>query len=122
MNRIIKFGLAVVIVSLIANMLFRGGADKDADIPALVKNGALLIDTRTAGEFTGGHIEGAINIPYDIIGNVISNYEADKSRPIVVYCHSGARSASAKKQLQHAGYTYVVNGGGLHHMVRALGQ
>ena len=122
MNKIIKFGLAVVIVSILANMLLRGGADKDADIPALVKNGALVIDTRSAGEYAGGHIEGAVNIPYDIIGNVIERYETDKSRSIVVYCHSGARSASAKKQLQHAGYTHVVNGGGLHHMQRALGQ
>ena len=122
MNNIIKFGLAVVIVSILANMLFRGGADKDIDIPTLVKNGALVIDTRTAGEYAGGHIEGAINIPYEIIGNVIEKYESDTSRPIVVYCQSGGRSAAAKKQLQHAGYTHVVNGGGLQHMQRALGQ
>jgi phage shock protein E len=122
LNKVIKFGLAVIIMSILANMLFRGGADKDADIPALVKNGALVIDTRSAGEFAGGHIEGAINIPYDIIGNVIEKYEADKSRSIVVYCHSGGRSAFAKKQLEHAGYTNVVNGGGVHHMQRALGQ
>ena len=109
-------------MSIIGNMLFRGGADKGIDIPALIKNGALVIDTRTPGEFAGGHIEGAVNMPYDIIGNVIEKYEADKSRPIIAYCHSGARSASAKNSLMHAGYTNVVNGGGLHHMQRALEQ
>ena len=108
-------------MSILGNMLLRGGADKDVDIPALVRNGALVIDTRTAGEFAGGHIEGAVNIPYDIIGNVIEKYETDKSRSIIVYCHSGARSASAKNALMQAGYTNVVNGGGAHHMRRALG-
>ena len=103
-------------MSILANLLFRGGADKDIDIPALIKNGALVIDTRTAAEFAGGHIEGAIHIPYDIIENVIEKYETDTSKPIIVYCHSGMRSAAAKQTLEHVGYTNVVNGGGLHHM------
>ena len=107
-------------MSILANLLFRGGADKDIDIPALIKNDVLVIDTRTAGEFAGGHIEGAINIPYDIIGNVIEKFETDPSKAIIVYCHSGARSAAAKKYLEHAGYTNVVNGGSLHHMQQVL--
>ena len=107
-------------MSILANLLLRGGADKKVDIPALIKNGALVIDTRTAGEFSGGHIEGAIHIPYDIIGNVIEKYEPDQSRTIIVYCQSGMRSAAAKQTLENTGYTNVVNGGGLHHMQQAL--
>ena len=109
-------------MSILGNLLFRGGADKNIDLAALVKNGALVIDTRTAQEFAGGHIDGAINIPYDVIGNVIGKHEQNKSRAIIVYCHSGMRSAAAEKTLVHAGYTNVVNGGGLHHMQHALGQ
>lgn len=109
-------------MSFLGNLLFRGGAHKDLDLPALIRNGALVIDTRTAGEFAGGHIEGAINIPYDMIGNVIEKHEPEKSTTIIVYCHSGARSAAARKSLETAGYTHVINGGGLHHMQRALGQ
>jgi phage shock protein E len=109
-------------MSILTNLLLRGGADKDVDLPALIKNGALVIDTRTASEFSGGHIEGAIHIPYDIIGNVIEKYETDKSRSIIVYCQSGMRSSAAKQALEHAGYTHVVNGGGLHHVQRARGQ
>lgn len=107
-------------MSLLGNLLFRGGADKDVDIPVLIKNGALIIDTRSASEFAGGHIEGAINLPYDTISNVIEKHETDRSRSIIVYCHSGARSGIAKKQLEQAGYNSVVNGGSLHHMQRAL--
>ena len=107
-------------MSIIGNMFLRGGADKNIDIPALIQNGALVIDTRTAGEFSGGHIEGAIHIPYDVIGNVIEKYETDHSRSIIVYCQSGMRSSAAKQTLLHAGYTNVVNGGGLHHMQQSL--
>jgi len=109
-------------MSFLGNLLFRGGADKGIDLPLLIRSGALVIDTRTAGEFSGGHIDGAINIPYDVIGNVIGKYETDKSKPIIVYCHSGARSAAARKALVHAGYTNVVNGGSLHHVQHALAQ
>ncbi|MBN2162679.1 MAG: rhodanese-like domain-containing protein [Pontiellaceae bacterium] len=107
-------------MSLLGNLLFRGGADKGTDIPALIKDGALVIDTRTAGEYAGGHIEGAVNIPYDIIRNVICKHAKDKSKSIIVYCQSGSRSGMAKRALEQAGYTNVVNGGGLHHMQHAL--
>jgi len=109
-----------VTMSILGNLILRGGADKGLDLAALVKDGALVIDTRTPAEFAGGHIEGALNIPYDTIAAAIGNYEQNKARSIIVYCHSGARSAAAKKALEHAGYTHVVNGGGLHHMKHAL--
>lgn len=109
-------------MGLLGNLLLRGGADKGADIAERIGQGALVVDTRTAGEYAGGSIEGAVNIPYDIIARSIGQYETDKSRPIVVFCHSGARSSAAKKQLEQAGYTNVVNGGGIGHMRRQLGK
>jgi len=109
-------------MGILGNLFLRGGADKGIDIPGLVKSGALVIDTRTAHEFAGGHIEGAINLPHDMIGNTIEQHETDKSKAIIVYCHSGMRSAAAEKTLQLKGYTNVVNGGSLHHMKQALNQ
>ena len=81
-----------------------------------------MIDVRTVGEFSGGHIEGAINIPYDVISHEIGKHEIDKAKSIIVYCKSGARSAAARKSLEHAGYTNVINGGGLHQMRKLLNQ
>ena len=109
-------------MSIFGNLVLRGGADKNADIPGLVKSVALVIDTRSAEEYAGGHIENAINIPDDIIGNVIEKHQTDKDKAIIVYCHSGVRSAAARKTLEYAGYRNVVNGGGLHHMEKALQQ
>lgn len=109
-------------MSILANLLFGGGGDKDVDIPALIKDGALVVDTRTAGEYAGGHIKGAVNIPYNTIAQGIGKYITDKSTRIIVYCHSGARSGAAKRALQQAGYTNVVNGGSLHRMQKSLAE
>lgn len=77
----------------------------------LVKEGALILDVRSKGEFAGGHIKGAVNIPVDVLRNNLSKLK-DKNQPIITCCASGMRSASAKSILQSNGYTQVYNGGG----------
>lgn len=109
-------------MGILANLLFGGGADKDVDIKAMVESGALVVDTRSPGEFSHGHIEGAFNIPYNVIAGKIGALTEDKSKPIIVYCHSGARSGAAKHALEKAGYTNTINGGSLHRMRKLLAQ
>jgi rhodanese-related sulfurtransferase len=77
----------------------------------LVKNGALILDVRSKGEFAGGHIKGSLNISVDVLKNNLSKLK-DKNKPIITCCASGMRSASAKSILQSNGYTNVYNGGG----------
>ncbi len=77
----------------------------------LVKEGALILDVRSKGEFAGGHIKGAVNIPVDVLRNNLSKLK-EKKQPIITCCASGMRSASAKSILQSNGYTQVYNGGG----------
>lgn len=77
----------------------------------LVKNGAIILDVRSKGEFAGGHIKGAVNIPVDTLRNNLSKLK-DKNQPIITCCASGMRSASAKNILLSNGYTQVYNGGG----------
>jgi phage shock protein E len=122
MNTTLKIGLAVGIMGILSNIIFGGSADKGVDIPALIKAGAKVVDVRTAGEFAGGHITGAINIPHQVVAREMANLEKDTGKAIIVYCHSGARSAAAKKALNQAGYTNVVNGGSLNNMRKLLGQ
>ena len=116
MDSTTKILLGVALFGIFAKLMLSGKADKGADIPGLLKKGALLIDTRTSGEFSHGHIEGALNIPYDIIAEKIEKHTADKSKPIIVYCRSGSRSSIAKQTLIRTGHTQVVNGGSLHRM------
>jgi rhodanese-related sulfurtransferase len=42
----------------------------------------------------------------------------NKSREIVLYCASGARSAYAQRGLMQMGFTNVKNGGGIMQMMR----
>lgn len=116
MKTVGKMLLAIVVGFLAVNLLFGGKGDKHADIPTLVKDGALIVDTRTKGEFNNGHVMGAINIPYDIIANAIDQYEKDQSKPIIVYCRSGNRSSHAKRSLFEAGYTNVIDAGSIGNM------
>ena len=83
-----------------------------AAINQAVADGALLLDVRTKKEFTESHFAGATNLPVDDIrsGNLPNG---DKSRTIYVYCRSGNRSAQAKGLLERAGFTNVVDLGGL---------
>ena len=77
----------------------------------LVKEGAIILDVRSKGEFAGGHIKGAINISVDTLRNNLSKLK-DKNQPIITCCASGMRSASAKNILKSNGYSQVYNGGG----------
>lgn len=70
------------------------------------------IDVRTADEFNAGHLDGAVHIPYDVIGNQITASVPDKDAEIHVYCRTGRRSGIALKTLEEMGYTNVVNAGG----------
>jgi rhodanese-related sulfurtransferase len=86
------------------------GFGPQIDYAELVKQGAIIIDVRSAGEFAGGHIKGSINIPVDKLINDLSKLK-DKSKAIITCCASGMRSASAKNILISNGYSEVYNGG-----------
>lgn len=77
----------------------------------LVKEGAIILDVRSKGEFAGGHIKGAVNISVDTLKSNLDKLK-NKNNPIITCCASGMRSASAKSILKANGYTKVYNGGG----------
>jgi rhodanese-related sulfurtransferase len=75
-----------------------------------------FVDVREPDEFAEGHIPGARNSPRGFL-EVKADLEhpkrdpwlADRSRPIVVYCGGGNRSALAARTLQEMGFTQVVS-------------
>ena len=76
------------------------------------REGAILLDVRTAQEYRDGFIPGSKNVPLQIIDKVDAVVE-NKDTALYVYCHSGARSRQAVSYLQHMGYTNVNNIGGI---------
>ena len=77
---------------------------------------AIVLDVRTPEEYGEDHIATAKNVPVDELDKRLAEVDKlvkDKAQPIVVYCAAGQRAARAKQTLEAAGYTNVVNGGGL---------
>ena len=69
----------------------------------------VLVDVRTAQEHNDFNIGGVL-IPITELHNRTAELNHDDE--IIVYCHSGMRSASAKSTLSSLGFNEVHNGGG----------
>ena len=72
-----------------------------------------ILDVRTKEEYNTGHIEGSLLIPYDEISKKADNILKDKSSTIIVYCHSGRRSAIAAQTLSELGYSNIYDLGAI---------
>jgi phage shock protein E len=86
------------------------GLGPSADYAQMVKDGAIILDVRSKGEYAGGHIKGSINISVDQLKANL-NRLSNKQKAIITCCASGMRSGTAKGILESHGYTNVHNGG-----------
>ncbi len=84
-------------------------ADGAAALQLINHKNALILDVREEGEFNGGHILNAKHIPLGKLKERIGELERHRERPIVVYCRSGQRSASACVQLGKQGFGQAYN-------------
>ncbi len=96
------------------------GIGPSVNYAELAKNGAIILDVRSKGEYNGGHIKGSINISVDTLKTNLGKLK-DKNKPIITCCASGMRSASAKSILASNGFTQVYNGGGWSSLQNKLG-
>ncbi|MES2004190.1 MAG: rhodanese-like domain-containing protein [Bacteroidota bacterium] len=69
-----------------------------------------LLDVRTASEYQSGHLKNSLQADWLSKEQFSDRIQyIDKSKPVLVYCLSGARSAAAAKYLQENGFTNVQN-------------
>ncbi len=101
---------AVILVVIILKQRSQVPAD---DARRLLAAGAMVIDVRSASEFSSDSIRGAINLPLDVVAEQIPAVAPDKSAPVFLHCQSGTRSAMACRKLRAIGYTQVFNLGSL---------
>ena len=73
----------------------------------------LILDVRTREEYEQGHIPGAVCVPNESIGSGELSALPRKDQLILVYCRSGNRSKQAAQKLANAGYTNIVEFGGI---------
>lgn len=97
-----------MIDNIAKGMLKQWYLEEAEDLP---RDGSVtLLDTRTAGEYSGGHIEGFINIPVDELRERLD--EIGKEKPVYVICQSGLRSYIACRILSGNGFDcYNFSGG-----------
>ena len=110
-SKIILVILAIIVVFVLYRR-FTAVRISGSDARSLIAEGAMLVDVRSPGEFSGGHIEGAISIPIQELAGRTEEL-GDTSSPIILYCQSGARSAMAKRLLESKGFTDVHNMGSM---------
>ena len=108
---------AVSLLFLVACEHIQQKSSSESEVRTKIEQGAFVVDVRTPMEFSTGHYQNAVNIPLSDISNRLPEFGA-KTQPIVVYCRSGNRSGQAKRMLESAGFTNVINGGGLKDMPR----
>jgi len=104
---------ALALFALLAACGGRPAGYADADVAAGATLAAdpkvFVLDVRTPEEHARGFLKGATLIPIDQLSARLSDLPADKSRPVLVYCAVGGRSARAAKLLAADGRTAVTN-------------
>ena len=78
-------------------------------LPELKRQGAILLDVRSNGEYQSAHASGSINIPLNELPSRFE--EIPKNNPVLVACASGSRSALARLLLKKHVYKNVYNMG-----------
>ena len=117
MKKIIPFLMALLLLAGCGaqseESTYRQVSAEEADSMMEEESGYIILDVRTAQEYSEKHIPGAINIPNETIGTEDIPELPDKEQLILVYCRSGNRSKQASEKLVKLGYTNIVEFGGI---------
>ena len=117
MKKIIPFLMALLLLAGCGaqseESTYRQVNAEEADSMMEEESGYIILDVRTAQEYSEKHIPGAINIPNETIGTEDIPELPDKEQLILVYCRSGNRSKQAAEKLVKLGYTNIVELGGI---------
>lgn len=112
--------ILAMLVLLAASLMPTWAAEQEPSVAwEKIDRGVTLIDVRTAEEFAAGHIDGAINIPFEIIVPELAKLNIDTDAEVVLYCRSGNRSGIAQESLVKQGYTNTYNAGGFDSLISA---
>ena len=117
MNRIIPFLIALLLLAgcgaKSSEATYRQITMEEAVTMMEEESGYIILDVRTAQEYSEKHIPGAINVANESIGTEDIPELPDKDQLILVYCRSGNRSKQASEKLVKLGYTNIDEIGGI---------
>lgn len=72
-----------------------------------------IVDVRTAAEFAGGHVRGAVNVPIFALRSKLRSLKLDPARPVVAICLTAHRSVPAVRILSQQGFDAFQLAGGM---------
>lgn len=107
--------IAMLITSLTLTSCSSGGSSAITNVDAKTfitetqSENVQIIDVRTYGEYSSGHLQGALNIDVEsgAFDSGIANL--DKNATYALYCRSGRRSTLAAERMAEAGFTKIIN-------------
>lgn len=101
--------LPIFLIACAASDQTTASLDAAAFAERIGTSDAQLVDVRTAAEYANGHIADAVNLDWTSGQLEERSGDLDKSKPVLLYCASGRRSASAREHLREQGFTDVVD-------------
>jgi len=101
-------------------LLFVLGGCAHAPQEPLAAPRVMVVDVRTGQEWKEGHLDGAVLIPHDRIGQEIAGVAPDRKTRIYLYCRTGRRTGLAFDVLKKAGYEDLVNLGTMENAAKEL--
>lgn len=113
------FGTAVItggmlIWPLIGRLSGQGNEIGTVETVQLInRRDAVVVDVRESAEYAAGHIANARHIPLAQLADHLKTLEKYKTRPVIVCCRSGSRSAGAAGILRKNGFNeaFTLRGG-----------
>jgi len=109
--RVSIYALSALGIILLAFWLAARDGDRiePDDLVARIQAGRapLVLDVRSEREFAGGHVPGALHVPFAEAGERSADLPGPKDQLVVVYCELGPRAGIAKLALERQGYTNV---------------
>ena len=101
--------VVIAILFALVLVLKRWGQVSSKTAKEYLRHGALVMDVRSAGEFTAGHLPHAVNLPLSEIETAITRKVKNKDQVLLLHCQSGMRSGTAMRNLRAMGYEHVFN-------------
>lgn len=107
----VKFIVAIAISVAACSM--NAQQVKDVDIATakamIAKGDVVIVDVRTPEEYSGGHLDKAVLANINDPSFEAKIASVSKTKPVLVYCAAGGRSARASKIMAEKGWKNVNN-------------
>ncbi len=101
--------VAIVLLSIQIKLMAHGPKSLTTQMMTNMVNrdNAVIVDIRGQGDFSKGHIQGAINVPLSKIKQNTKDLEKYKDSPIIMVCANGIQVSAACQILKKSGFEQV---------------